>query len=799
MAGLEVEAIEEVGRARSRASASAALDRGRAAPDADRLHGLPASTSATGGVTVVSAAPGLRGRDGACRSRCRARRCPAGATVAAATLRGVASGRHAVLARASSGSATTRTACSSFPPTRAGHARCVDAAGRRATRCSSSRSRRTAATGCRSSASRARSRRSPARALRQPRAAARASAARRRRDAVRVRIEAPDLCPRYAARVVRGVRVGPSPLLAAAPPAARRHAPDQQRRRRHQLRDARARPAAARLRPRARRRRRRSSSAARARGRDARHARRRRARARGRRSGDRRRRAGRSRSPASWAAQAREVTARRRATCCSRAPSSPPSVGAPHRAGGSGSRRRRRTASSAASIPRGVPERARRGRGAHRAARRRRASRRASSRRRRASATLAPRPVRAAARRVRGAPRRVAARAARSRRRLRALGATLPARRRAAAGHAAVVPRRPRDRGGPRRGGRAPRRLRRHARHAAADRADGRRARARTARGSCGASGGCWSAEGLDRDGDARAHRPGDEPAARRRVRRSGAAPVALANPLSSETERAAPLAARRACCARCALNLEPGRGVRRRLRDRHGLRTSTPQGAVRERRAIAGPAARRLAAARASERSGPPVDFADLKGVVQNLLAGLGHRRTTRRAGGRRRDVAVPAPRQGGARRGRRTVRRRRSARSIPRSSQALDLAGEVWLFELDFQEVAHYGPRRVASRPLPRFPAVTRDIAVVVDDAFLAETILEEVRALGDPLIESVRAVRLLPRRADRRRARRASRTPIAYRAPDRTLTDDEVNAAARARARAPDAPASRSTLRS
>src|SRR5580704_10727609 len=30
-------------------------------------------------------------------------------------------------------------------------------------------------------------------------------------DLVRVRIDCPDLCPRYIARVVRGVRIGPSP------------------------------------------------------------------------------------------------------------------------------------------------------------------------------------------------------------------------------------------------------------------------------------------------------------------------------------------------------------------------------------------------------------------------------------------------------------------------------------------------------------------------------------------------------------------------------------------------------------
>ncbi len=39
-----------------------------------------------------------------------------------------------------------------------------------------------------------------------------AESARATASAARVRIEAPELCPRYAARVIRGVRVGPSPL-----------------------------------------------------------------------------------------------------------------------------------------------------------------------------------------------------------------------------------------------------------------------------------------------------------------------------------------------------------------------------------------------------------------------------------------------------------------------------------------------------------------------------------------------------------------------------------------------------------
>ena len=63
-------------------------------------------------------------------------------------------------------------------------------------------------------------------------------------------IEDVDLCPRYAARVVRGVKIAPSPDWLVAQTSGHRPAPHQQRRRHHQLRHARDGPAAPRLRPR---------------------------------------------------------------------------------------------------------------------------------------------------------------------------------------------------------------------------------------------------------------------------------------------------------------------------------------------------------------------------------------------------------------------------------------------------------------------------------------------------------------------------------------------------------------------
>jgi phenylalanyl-tRNA synthetase beta chain len=179
---------------------------------------------------------------------------------------------------------------------------------------------------------------------------------------------------------------------------------------------------------------------------------------------------------------------------------------------------------------------------------------------------------------------------------------------------------------------------------------------------------------------------------------------------------------------------------------------------------------------ARGLERSGALLDFLDLKGAVQNLLAGLGIGESTVRW---QPAAEVPFLHPGKAA----VVELSGAPVGVagalhPEVAQAIDLAGEVWLAELDFTEVAHYVPRRLALHPLPRFPAVTRDLAVVVDEAFRAGQIVEEVRALGSPQIEAVRLFDCY-RGAPIPAGKKSLAYSIAYRSTDRTLTDDEVNA--------------------
>jgi phenylalanyl-tRNA synthetase beta chain len=98
--------------------------------------------------------------------------------------------------------------------------------------------------------------------------------------------------------------------------------------------------------------------------------------------------------------------------------------------------------------------------------------------------------------------------------------------------------------------------------------------------------------------------------------------------------------------------------------------------------------------------------------------------------------------------------------------------------VFELDFEELLQYAPRRITARPLPRFPAVERDLAVVVDRAFPSQQIISWVENLGESLIKHIEVFDQylgspIPE------GKKSLAYKISYRADDRTLTDTEVQA--------------------
>jgi phenylalanyl-tRNA synthetase beta chain len=99
------------------------------------------------------------------------------------------------------------------------------------------------------------------------------------------------------------------------------------------------------------------------------------------------------------------------------------------------------------------------------------------------------------------------------------------------------------------------------------------------------------------------------------------------------------------------------------------------------------------------------------------------------------------------------------------------------VLLFELDFEKLLEYAPRQIRAHALPRFPAVERDVAIVVDRDFAAQQIIDWIQNLGETLIEHVEVFDQYLG-APIPEGKKSLAYKVSYRAEDRTLTDGEVN---------------------
>jgi phenylalanyl-tRNA synthetase beta chain len=97
--------------------------------------------------------------------------------------------------------------------------------------------------------------------------------------------------------------------------------------------------------------------------------------------------------------------------------------------------------------------------------------------------------------------------------------------------------------------------------------------------------------------------------------------------------------------------------------------------------------------------------------------------------------------------------------------------------IFELDFESLVQYARLDLTVRALPRFPSVERDLAIVVDEKFPAQQVINWIKGFGNLLIEEVRIFDQY-RGSPIPEGKKSLAYTVSYRAKDRTLTDEEVN---------------------
>jgi phenylalanyl-tRNA synthetase beta chain len=110
------------------------------------------------------------------------------------------------------------------------------------------------------------------------------------------------------------------------------------------------------------------------------------------------------------------------------------------------------------------------------------------------------------------------------------------------------------------------------------------------------------------------------------------------------------------------------------------------------------------------------------------------------------------------------------------PRAVDLLDLGGPVAVFELDVAELVSSGRTGSAYVDIPRLPPVRRDLAFVLDVSVPSSAIVEAIEGFGHGLVDAVTlfdAFEGPPLPAGKKNVAFS----VEFRAADRTLTDEEV----------------------
>lgn len=176
----------------------------------------------------------------------------------------------------------------------------------------------------------------------------------------------------------------------------------------------------------------------------------------------------------------------------------------------------------------------------------------------------------------------------------------------------------------------------------------------------------------------------------------------------------------------------------------------------------------------------GPGEDFFDLKGAVEQLLMVMGiedyefvpektapefHPGRTARLLVKSSDGSV---KDGGI-----------LGEIHPDVAEKTECPGRTYAAQLDASVLIEASVAVKQSRSLPRFPAIERDLAVVIKDELYVNELIKTIRSKGGEFLESVQLFDVY-KGSQVQEGSKSAAFALTFRASDRTLKDDEVNQA-------------------
>jgi phenylalanyl-tRNA synthetase beta chain len=164
------------------------------------------------------------------------------------------------------------------------------------------------------------------------------------------------------------------------------------------------------------------------------------------------------------------------------------------------------------------------------------------------------------------------------------------------------------------------------------------------------------------------------------------------------------------------------------------------------------------------------PVDFYDLKAAAETLLEALQIPEVNFRV------EDLPYYLRYGARVHSRDRELGVLGELVPEIGEELDLEGAIFAFDFDFASLCAASAPPLFT-PLPRYPAVYRDIALVVPEGVTADEVAQGLYRHGRPWLVEARLFDVytgdpIPP------GKRSLAFRLSYRDPERTLTDEEIN---------------------
>jgi phenylalanyl-tRNA synthetase beta chain len=162
-------------------------------------------------------------------------------------------------------------------------------------------------------------------------------------------------------------------------------------------------------------------------------------------------------------------------------------------------------------------------------------------------------------------------------------------------------------------------------------------------------------------------------------------------------------------------------------------------------------------------------LDFFDGKGVLENLLSQLGLEATFEETDdeslfpGRAADINIAHDKVGVV------------GDVHPKVAQAFELRGAVCLIEVDLEKLLGKAAGTKRYQPIYKFPSVTRDVALVVDEGIAYQKVKEIIRSF--PLVKGLTLFDLYTGEQVPE-GNKSFAVRVVYQSPDCTLTDEEVN---------------------